>query len=58
MNKRSISFQKAIPTCGIYLIIIENMVVGSIHINDHNTITNIDINRDECGARFEIAGDD
>ena len=46
MNKRSISFQKAIPSCGLYLIVVSDQVIGSIHINDHDTITNIDINGD------------
>ena len=46
MNKRSISFQKAISTCSLYLVVVDNMVVGSIHLNEYNTITNIDINGD------------
>ena len=46
MNKRSISFQKAISTCSLYLIVVSDQVIGSIHLNEYNTITNIDINSD------------
>ena len=42
--KRNISFIKAISSCGLYIIVVSDEVVGSVHINDHNIITNIDIN--------------
>ena len=46
MNKRSIRFQKAISTCSLYLIVVSDQVIGSIHLNEYNTITNIYINSD------------
>ena len=46
MKKGSISFQRAIISCGLYLIVVSDQVIGSIHINDHNMITTIDVNGD------------
>ena len=46
MNKRNISFQKAISTCSLYLIVVSDQIIGSIFINDHNMITTVDINGD------------
>ena len=46
MRSESISFQKAIPSCLLYLIVVSDQVIGSICINKHNTITHIDINGD------------
>ena len=54
MNKRSISFQKAISTCSLYLIVVSDQIIGSIHINDHNIITTIDINMDYLDSIKDI----
>ena len=41
----SISFIKPIPTCSLYLVVLNDMIIGSIHMED-DMITNIDINGD------------
>ena len=40
-----ISFQKPLPSYDVYLIIVSDMVIGSIHF-ENDIITNIDINGD------------
>ena len=39
-----ISFIKPMPKCNMYLILFQDMIVGSIYLNSDNIITNIDIN--------------
>ena len=41
----NISFIKPIPTCSLYLVVLNDMIIGSIHMED-DMITNIDINGD------------
>ena len=54
MNERSISFMKAISTCSLYLIVVSDQVIGSIHLHEYNTITNIDINGDHLHSINDI----